>query len=132
MENQIVKLDTHKIKVISDTRLDKILEPLKKEIKLSEEFVNGSKKAPKKIIENIKIGDELSLKRNTKDKFNEFSIFFYNAENKKVGVMPEENTEIYARLMDAGKILKAKVLAKVYDEEYEYWNISATIYLIDF
>ena len=49
---------------------------------------------------------------------------------KKVGYVPEKDNIIFARLMDAGKLLSAKV-TKI-SRTGTFYQISIGIYLVDF
>ena len=49
---------------------------------------------------------------------------------KKLGYVPEKDNQIFARLMDAGKLLKAKI-TKI-DKKGSFYQISIGIYLVDF
>ncbi len=56
---------------------------------------------------------------------------FYNYEgNRKLGYVPEKDNIIFTRLMDAGKLLKAKI-SKI-EQKGSFKQISVGIYLVDF
>ncbi len=52
-------------------------------------------------------------------------------DGKKVGYVPEKDNIIFSRLMDAGKLLSAKV-TDIKERSHEFKQISIGIYLIDF
>ena len=52
-----------------------------------------------------------------------------NEEGKKLGYVPEKDNIIFARLMDAGKLLKAKI-SKI-TQKGSFTQISVGIYLVD-
>ncbi len=51
-------------------------------------------------------------------------------DKNKLGYVPEKDNIIFARLMDAGKLLKAKI-TKI-DKKGSFTQISIEIYLVDF
>ena len=83
----------------------------------------------KTVLNEIKIGDKLSLQRE-KNKFDENAILIYTEDRKKLGYIPEKDNLIFARLMDAGKLLAAKI--KKIDKKGSFTQISIGIYLVDF
>lgn len=57
------------------------------------------------------------------------AILILNEEGKKLGYVPEKDNIIFARLMDAGKLLKAKI-SKI-TQKGSFTQISVGIYLVD-
>lgn len=53
-----------------------------------------------------------------------------NTEKKKLGYVPEKDNVIFARLMDAGKLMVAKI-SKI-TQKGTFKQISIGIYLVDF
>ena len=53
-----------------------------------------------------------------------------NERKEKIGYVPERDNLIFARLMDAGKMLIAKI-AKI-DHKGSFTQITIGIYLVDF
>ncbi|MCD8018751.1 MAG: hypothetical protein LUF92_03955 [Clostridiales bacterium] len=51
-------------------------------------------------------------------------------DGRKLGYVPEKDNVIFARLMDAGKLLKAKVTKK--NKKGSFTQISIGIYMVDF
>ena len=52
-----------------------------------------------------------------------------NAEKKKLGYVPEKDNIVFSRLMDAGKMLKAKI-AEIKPGGW-YTKINISIFLVD-
>lgn len=52
-----------------------------------------------------------------------------NSDKKKLGYVPEKDNVVFSRLMDAGKILKAKV-ANI-EEKGSWTKVTIGIYLVD-
>ena len=53
----------------------------------------------------------------------------FAGSGKKLGYVPEKDNIVFSRLMDAGKILKAKIV-KIQDQE-SWTKVSIGIYLVD-
>ena len=87
-----------------------IIKPLVTEIHLFDSFAAGtSHLTDKSVLEEIAVGDKLSLRR----------------ENNKF-----DDNAIFARLMDAGKLLSATVTD--IEKKGYFTQISIGIYLVDF
>lgn len=110
--------------------LGELLQPLIREIHLFDSFVAGTThlKDPS-VLEEIKVGDQLSLLRED-NKYDSNAIMILTAEKKKLGYVPEKDNIIFARLMDAGKMLAAKI--KEIEKKGSFTIIAIGIYLVDF
>ena len=110
--------------------LGELLQPLIREIHLFDSFVAGTThlKDPS-VLEEIKVGDQLSLLRED-NKYDSNAIMILTAEKKKLGYVPEKDNIIFARLMDAGKMLAAKI--KEIEKKGSFTKIAIGIYLVDF
>lgn len=110
--------------------LGELLQPLIREIHLFDSFVAGTThlKDPS-VLDEIKVGDSLSLLRED-NKFDSNAIMILTAEKKKLGYVPEKDNIIFARLMDAGKMLAAKI--KEIEKKGSFTKIAIGIYLVDF
>ena len=118
------------IRTIDQQGLGEMLKPLIREIHLFDTYVAGTTHLEDKTVLNeIKIGDKLILQRE-KNKFDENAILIYTEDRKKLGYIPEKDNLIFARLMDAGKLLAAKI--KKIDKKGSFTQISIGIYLVDF
>ena len=71
----------------------------------------------------------LTLQRED-NKFDSNAILILNDEKKKLGYVPEKDNIVFARLMDAGKLLKAKITD--IKQKGSFTQISVGIYLVDF
>lgn len=81
------------------------------------------------VLESIEIGDKLTLQRED-NKFDGNAIFMLNGEKKKLGYVPEKDNVVFARLMDAGKLLIAKI--SNITQRGSFTQIGIKIYLVDF
>ena len=68
--------------------------------------------------ENISAGDALVLKREPGNRFDQLAICVETAEGVNIGYVPREKNGILARLMDAGKLIVAKVRDKQFVDEF--------------
>ena len=108
-----------------------VLKPLIKEIHLFDTYVAGTTHLKdESVLDEIEVGQKLTLKREI-NKFDEKAIMLITENGKKVGYVPEKDNVIFPRLMDAGKLLSAKV-TDIKERKGDFLQISIGIYLIDF
>lgn len=108
-----------------------VLKPLIKEIHLFDTYIAGTTHLKDKtVLDEIEVGQKLTLKREI-NKFDEKAIMLITENGKKVGYVPEKDNVIFPRLMDAGKLLSAKV-TDIKERKGDFLQISIGIYLIDF
>ena len=115
---------------LSREGLDGIIKPLTDEIHLFDTFIAGTallNNSP--LLAALKVGDALTLVRED-SKFDSNGIAIYDERKNRLGFVPEKDNAIFARLMDAGKMLVAKV-AKT-DKKGSFYQITIGIYLVDF
>ncbi len=109
---------------------DDLLKPLYNEILLFETYLSGTKRlADCSAIDTLRPGDSLILLRKN-DFLDDFAILVTDDNRRKVGYIAEKDNMVFARLMDAGKRLTAKVKSIDFGEDFDKVRIS--IYLIDF
>ena len=110
--------------------IGELLQPLIREIHLFDSFVAGTTHlTDPSVLEEIKVGDQLSLLREN-NKFDSNAILILTADKKKLGYVPEKDNIIFARLLDAGKMLAAKI--KGIEKKGSFTKIAIGIYLVDF
>ena len=118
------------IETIDKNGLGNILKPLIQEIHLFDSYVAGTTFLDDQtVLEKIQIGDKLSLMRED-NKFDENAIQIFTEDKRKLGYVPEKDNIIFARLMDAGKMLSAKI--NDIELKGSFTKISIAIYLVDF
>lgn len=127
--NQLTIKTTDLVKKIEDGGIDNLLKPLKKEFFLADVYVEGITFNPPPSFALISEGDELVLKRKN-ERFNEYAVKVLTKDDKTLGDVDEVYSDIFARLLDAGKNLIAKVKHKVVYENRNVLKIS--IFLIDY
>ena len=131
MSNELIeKKDNELVATISQQGLGEMLKPLIKEIYLFDSYVAGTTHLEdKSVLEEINIGDKLNLLRED-NKYDNNAILIITEGKKKLGYVPEKDNLIFARLMDAGKLLVARITQiKI---RGTYHQISIGIYLVDF
>ena len=130
MEHELSIKKDGLVSLVEEHDLGNIIKPLTKEIHLFDSFVAGTTHlADPSVLETIKAGDKLSLMREN-NKFDSNAVMILTEEKKKLGYVPEKDNIIFARLMDAGKLLAAKI-TKI-EKRGNFTQISIGIYLIDF
>lgn len=131
MANELkVTQEQSAVATIESHELGDIIKPLIKEIHLFDSYVAGTTHLDdNSVLESIKVGDMLTLQRED-NKFDSNAILILNDEKKKLGYVPEKDNIVFARLMDAGKLLKAKITD--IKQKGSFTQISVGIYLVDF
>ena len=81
------------------------------------------------VLDEIKVDDRLSLQREN-NKFDDNAILIFTESGKKLGYVPEKDNLVFARLMDAGKLLAARI-TKI-EIKGSFHQISIGIFLVDF
>ena len=131
MANELIRNSTADlVSVIEQHDIGELLKPLIKEIHLFDTFVAGTTHlGDPSVLEEIRIDDRLSLMRED-NKFDSNAILILTADKKKLGYIPEKDNIIFARLMDAGKMLAARI--KGIEKKGSFTRIAIGIYLVDF
>jgi len=129
MGNELSKKDKDLVSLVQGNELGDLIKPMIREIHLFDSLVAGTTHLEdKSVLENVKVGDMLSMQRED-NKFDSNAILILNADKKKLGYVPEKDNVVFARLMDAGKLLKAKV-GKI-EQKGSFTQISVGIFLVD-
>ena len=130
MANELTEKQQGLVSLVKDKELGDIIKPLVKEIHLFDSYIAGTTHLEdKSVLEALAMGDMLSLQRED-NKFDTNAILVLNGDGKKLGYVPEKDNIIFARLMDAGKLLKAKI-SRI-EHRGSFMQISVGIYLVDF
>ena len=131
MANDLSTQQTGKlVQTIDQQGVGDLLKPLIREIHLFDSYVAGTTHLEdQSVLEKIEVGDRLSLRRE-ENKFDENAILILTEDGKKLGYIPEKDNIIFARLMDAGKMLMAKI--SIIEKRGSFYKISIGIYLVDF
>ncbi|MBE6016801.1 MAG: restriction endonuclease [Lachnospiraceae bacterium] len=118
------------VKALETHELGDILKPLIKEIHLFDTYIAGtSYLSDKSVLDDVKVEDKLTLRRED-NKFDDNAIEILAQDGRKLGYVPEKDNIIFARLMDAGKLICARI--KGVSQKGSFTQISIGIYLVDF
>ena len=130
MKNELAKTNSNQIALMDQKQLSDIIKPLSKEIHLFDSFVSGTLNIKdKSVFKKLKTGDKLILQRED-SRFDANTINIFTKDKIKIGYVPEKDNVVFARLMDAGKLL----IAKVNDIQFKGTMpvVSVGIYLVDY
>lgn len=130
MSNEITIKQDELLTAIEETSLGEIIKPLVNEIHLFDTFVAGTTYLDDdSVLDEIAAGDKLRLRRED-NKFDEKAILVLDAQNRKLGYIPRKDNVVFSRLMDAGKLLMAKITD--IDMVEAFTRIRIGIYLVDY
>ena len=123
MGELIVKNDSA-LQIAKKLGTQTVIKPLEKEIFLNNVFVRDVLLHGEKLI-HLKSGDDIQLKREPQP-YDEFIVGVYD-RNRRLGELADFDEGVFARLLDAGKKLVAKVKNVVMTPEYNSLEISITM-----
>ncbi len=130
MKNELTKTNTSQLAVMDKKELSDIIKPLSKEIHLFDSFVSGTLKIKdENLFKKLKEGDKLILQRE-ETIFDSNTINIFTEDKIKIGYVPEKDNVIFARLMDAGKLLIGRINSVSFKSSVPV--ISVGIYMIDY
>lgn len=115
---------------VGEKGLGEVIKPLSREIHLFDTYIAGTTHLKdRSVLDEIKVGDRLLLQRED-NRFDDNAILVLNEAKQKLGYVPEKDNIVFARLMDAGKLLCGKI--KRIEPKGSFRMIGISIYLIDF
>lgn len=130
MANEITTFKENQISVLETHDLGDIIKPLVKDIHLMDTYIAGTTHLKdESVLDAVSVGDELILQRED-NKFDENAILVLNAKKEKLGYIPEKDNPVFARLMDAGKLIKARV--NDIDNIATFKKIRIAVVMVDF
>ncbi len=131
MENGLTVGKQNMVSTLTDNPLGDLIKPLIHEILLFDSYVAGTTHIKdESVFDEIKVGEKLILQRESQNRFDDNAILVLDSKKRKLGYIPEKDNIVFARLMDAGKYLIAKVDRMEPKGSFRQINIS--IYLVDF
>ena len=129
MADEIIPGGQHDLSAVANRGIGEIIKPLIQEIHLFDTWIAGTTHLEdKSVLRALKTDDELILRRENNE-FDSRAILVLNGGKQKLGYIPEKDNIVFSRLMDAGKILKAKI-GKIEDRD-SWIRITIGIYLVD-
>ena len=130
MANELTIKQGGVVALHAEKGLADMIKPLQREIHLFDTYIAGTTYLKdKSVLEKIAAGDRLILQRED-NKFDEKAILILNEKKQKLGYVPERDNIVFSRLMDAGKLLTAKVLNR--EQKGTFTQIRISIFLMDF
>ena len=130
VKNELTLTNENAVALMQEMNLGSIIKPLSKEILLFDSYIAGTSHVKdESVYDGLKEDDKLVLRRED-NKFDSNAILVLNEKGKKLGYIPEKDNIVFARLMDAGKYLTARV--DTYIPEGYFKQIKIGIYLVDF
>ena len=130
MSNELTVKNEDLLAVVTDRNLGEILKPLVNEIHLFDTVIAGTsfiKDAS--LFEALEPDEKLILQRED-NKFDSKAILILNSQKQKLGYVPERDNQIFSRLMDAGKLLIAKVISVMNNDGF--YRVRIGIWLVDY
>ena len=129
--SDLVKIDNgdlieYLIKIGKEIDLPK---PFERDIYLFDTYVAGTShiEGIENIGESLKEGDRLVFYREPENEHDPQAIRIENLKGEKIGYVPRKDNVVFSRLMDAGKVLFAKVIEK--EMKGKWLKIKIKIYL---
>ena len=129
MAGEIITGGQHDVAVASKHGIGEIIKPMIREIHLFDTWIAGTALLEDKaLLKALKAEEELVLRRE-ENEFDSMAILVLDSGERKLGYVPEKDNIIFARLMDAGKSLKAKV--RKTEDDGSGIRVGIGIYLVD-
>ncbi len=131
METGLTVGTKNMVSLMVEKPLGDLIKPLSHEIHLFDSYIAGTSYVKDETwLDELKEDDKLILQREPENNFDENAILVLDGKKRKLGYIPERDNVVFARLMDAGKYLTAKV--KCMGQGTAFKKIYIGIYLVDF
>ncbi len=106
-------------------------QPMIREIELFDTYVAGTGYLEdQSVLGVIRPGQKLTLLREAGNEHDRKAILVLTADGKKLGYVPRKDNTVFSRLMDAGKMLSARIMSIT--EKKNNMRIDIKIYLLDY
>ncbi|MCR5500245.1 MAG: HIRAN domain-containing protein [Acetatifactor sp.] len=131
MDNELMVSQKNMVALLSqEAGLSEAIKPLSREIFLFDSYIAGTTHIEdESILSEIKEGTKVIMRRED-NRFDDNAILILDEKQRKLGYVPEKDNMVFARLMDAGKLLIGKVNKHVMKGSFH--QIGIGIYLVDF
>ena len=110
MNSSLATINGNVLSEINKNGVSSIIKPLTKEIQIFDCFVSETYDTKKSVISKLKKGDEISAKKDENNLFDDFAVALFNANGDKIGYIPELSSSIVTKFINAGKLIKAKIV----------------------
>ena len=129
MLNELVKIKNNWLEL--KKTLDKLPMPFSREVSLMECTIAGTTHIDGIVTKTATVfeGTILTLIRDPKNKYDSDAIAVQTDAGERIGWVPQRKNEVISRLMDAGKLIYAKVKSK--DFEGRWLKIDIEIFMRD-
>lgn len=109
----------------------RIPEPFERDIFLFETHIAGTThiEGIEDLVGHLNLDDKLDFFREPDNRYDKKAIVIKNKDGVKIGYVPKEDNVVFARLMDAGKLLFGKIRSK--ETKGKWLRIKIDIYLRD-
>lgn len=112
--------------------VENVIMPLMNEIFLSFTDIAGTRYVDNQdVFKGLEKNVPLLLEREADNKYDSNAIKVMTTDREKLGYIPKKDNCVFSRLMDAGKILHARVYS-CYEDDYYNWSVSIKICMMDF
>ena len=129
MTGEIIPGGPHDVAVVTDRGIGGIIKPMIRDIHLLDTWIAGTMQMEdRSVLKALKPEEELVLRRE-ENEFDRMAILVLNRDNVRLGYIPEKDNTAFARLMDAGKTLKARV--RKTEDNGSWSKVIIGIYLVD-
>lgn len=130
MGNFLAKSKKQQLATAEERGHGDLIKPLVNEIFLFETVVSDTANvSDQSTLASLHPEDSLTLRRE-KTRYDDGAIAVYDEDGHKLGFVPEKDNVIFSRLMDAGKLLRAKI--KMIKDLGSATKIDILIYLVDY
>lgn len=130
MSNELTNMNKGQLALLDDNQLADLVKPLKNEIELFHSYVAGVlQMEDQSFLNQLSVGEELTMKNDFMP-YNPSNVSLYRQDGSKVGRLPEMDSLIPSRLLEAGKELKAKI-TNIEKNEIMH-KIFIGVYMIDY
>ena len=132
MENSLVPIDPAMLALMRGSfNKDGALQPFAREIMLIDCHIAGTTHRDVKSVEpNLLPGAMLPLKREPDNNHDSLAIMIFDEKGHHLGYIPRVKNEAIARLMDAGKLLFARLETKEWHGDW--LRVEARVYMRDY
>ena len=130
MSNELTIKNQDLLTVVEDKSLGELIKPLVNEIHLFDTVIAGTTCIEDETLYDRLEKDEKLILQRENNKFDSKAIMILNRQKQKLGYIPERDNAVFSRLMDAGKLLIAKVISV--RNTNEYYRVGIGIFLVDY
>ncbi|OLU36304.1 HIRAN domain-containing protein [Ileibacterium valens] len=130
MSNALTKFDDSQDLIVFGDLPD-LLKPMQERIYLDSVYAAGiSHLDDPERPAGLKPQEKLRLIREPKNPNDLYAIRIENETGKKIGYIPKKNNRVFARLMDAGKMIEATV--SIVKKTGRYYSLKVDLWMEDF